>query len=42
MLLKRKESIKPGKTNAPVSQISSKCLKLTVQIDRMRNKNNLK
>ena len=42
-LLKRKENnITPAKTNAPISQTSSECLKLTIQIYRMRNKKNLK
>ena len=42
-LLKRKgNSITPAKTNAPISQTSSECLKLTIQIYRMRNKKNLK
>ena len=42
-LLKRKgNSITPAKTNAPISQTSSECLKLTIQIYQMRNKKNLK
>ena len=41
-LLKRKENITPAKTNAPISQSSSECLKLTIQIYRIRNKKNLK
>ena len=42
-LLKRKgNSITPAKTNAPISQTSSECLKLTIQTYRMRNKKNLK
>ena len=39
---KRKQNITPAKTNAPISQTSSECLKLTIQIYRMRNKKNLK
>ena len=42
-LLKRKgNSVTLAKTNAPISQTSSECLKLTIQIYRMRNKKNLK
>ena len=42
-LLKRKgNSIAPEKTNAPISQTSSECLKLAIQIYRMRNKKNLR
>ena len=42
-LLKRKgNSIIPAKTNAPISQTSSECLKLTIQTYWMRNKKNLK
>ena len=41
-LLKRKENITAAKTNAPISQTSSECLKLTIQTYRMRNKRNLK
>ena len=42
-LLKRKgNSITPAKTNAPISQTSLECLKLTIQIYQMRNKKNLK
>ena len=42
-LLKRKgNSITPAKTNAPISQTFSECLKLTIQTYRMRNKMNLK
>ena len=42
-LLKRKgNSITPAKTNAPISQTSSECLKLAIQIYRMRNKKNLR
>ena len=38
-LLKRKgNSITPAKTNAPISQTSSECLKLTIQTYRMRSK----
>ena len=38
-LLKRKEkNITPAKTNAPISQTSSKCLKVTIQTYRMENK----
>ena len=38
-LLKRKgNSITPAKTNAPISQTSSECLKLTIQTYQMRNK----
>ena len=38
-LLKRKgNSIIPAKTNAPISQTSSECLKLTIQTYQMRNK----
>ena len=38
-LLKRKENnITPAKTNAPISQTSSECLKLTIQTYQMRNK----
>ena len=29
-------SITPAKTNTPVSQISSECLKLTIQTDQMK------
>ena len=40
---KRKENnITPAKTNAPISQTSSECLKLTIQTYQMRNKKNLK
>ena len=36
-LLKRKgNSITPAKTNAPISQISSECLKLTIQTYQMK------
>ena len=39
-LLKRKgNSIIPAKTNAPISQISSQCLKLTIQTCQMKTKN---
>ena len=39
-LLKRKgNSIPPAKTNAPISQISSQCLKLTIQTCQMKTKN---
>ena len=42
-LLKRKgNSIIPAKTNAPISQTSSECLKLTIQIYRKKNKKDLK
>ena len=42
-LLKRKgNSITPAKTNAPISQTSLECLKLTTQTYRIRNKKNLK
>ena len=38
-LLERKENnIAPAKTNAPISQTSSECLKLTIQTYWMRNK----
>ena len=38
-LLKRKENnITPAKTNSPISQTSSECLKLTIQTYRIRNK----
>ena len=38
-LLKRKEkNITPAKTNAPISQTSSDCLKLAIQTHRIRNK----
>ena len=38
--LKRKENnITPAKTNAPISQTSSECLKLTVQTYQMKTKN---
>ena len=38
-LLKRKEkNITPAKTNAPISQTSSDCLKLAIQTYRIRNK----
>ena len=38
-LLKRKRnSITPAKTNAPISQTSSEGLKLIIQTDQMRNK----
>ena len=38
-LLKRKEkNITPAKTNAPISQTSSECLKVTIQTYRMENK----
>ena len=38
-LLKRKgNSITPAKTNAPILQTSSECLKLTIQTYQMRNK----
>ena len=41
--LKRKGNvITPAKTNAPISQTSSECLKLTIQTCQMRNKKNLK
>ena len=40
-LLKRKgNSIIPAKTNAPISQTSSECLKLTIQTYQMKTKNN--
>ena len=39
-LLKRKgNSITPAKTNAPISQTSSECLKLTIQTYQMKTKN---
>ena len=39
-LLKRKgNSITPAKINAPVSQTSSECLKLTTQTYQMKTKN---
>ena len=39
-LLKRKgNSITPAKTNAPISQTSSECLKLTTQTYQMKAKN---
>ena len=39
-LLKRKgNSIIPAKTNAPISQTSSECLKLTIQTYQMKTKN---
>ena len=39
-LLRRKgNSITPAKTNAPISQISSQCLKLTIQTCQMKTKN---
>ena len=41
-LFKRKENITPAKTNAPIPQTSSECLKLAIQIYRMRNKKKLK
>ena len=41
-LLKRKENITPANTKAPISQTSSECLLLTIQIYWMRNKKNLK
>ena len=38
-LLKRKgNSIAPEKTNAPISQTSSECLKLAIQTYQVRNK----
>ena len=38
-LLKRKgKNITPATTNAPISQTSSECLKLTIQTYQMRNK----
>ena len=38
-LLKRKgNSITPAKTNTPISQTSSECLKFTIQTYQMRNK----
>ena len=38
-LLKRKEkNITPAKTNGPISQTSSDCLKLAIQTYRIRNK----
>ena len=38
-LLKRKvNNITPAKTNSPISQTSSECLKLTIQTYRIRNK----
>ena len=41
-LLKRKgNSITPAKTNAPISQTSSECLKLTIQTDQMKTKNTI-
>ena len=42
VLKRKRNSITPAKTNAPISQTSSECLKLTIQIYRMRNKKNLK
>ena len=41
-LLKRKENITPAKANGPISQTSSGCLKLAIQIYQMRNNENLK
>ena len=39
-LLKRKGNvITPAKTNAPISQTSSECLKLTIQTYQMKTKN---
>ena len=38
----KEKNIAPTKTNAPISQTSSECLKLTIQTYRMRNKKNLK
>ena len=39
-LLKRNvNSITPSKTNAPISQTSSECLKLTIQTYQMKTKN---
>ena len=39
-LLKRNEnSITPAKTNAPISQTFSECLKLTTQTCQMKTKN---
>ena len=38
-ILKRKgNSITPAKTNTPISQTSSECLKLRIQTCQMRNK----
>ena len=38
-LLERKgNSITTAKSNAPISQTSSECLKLTIQADQMRSK----
>ena len=34
----KENNIAPAKTNAPVSQTSSECLKLTIQTYRMRSK----
>ena len=42
-LLNRKENnITPAKTNSPISQTSSECLKLTIQTYQMRNEKHLK
>ena len=35
-LLKRKENITPANTNAPISQTSSECLKLTIHIHKQK------
>ena len=37
-LKKKGNSITPAKTNAPISQTSSECLKLTVQTSQLRMK----
>ena len=39
--LKKEQNITPAKTNAAISQTSSECLKLTIQIYGMRNKKNV-
>ena len=39
--LKRKLNVTRAKTNAPILQISSENLKLTIQIYKMRNNKNL-
>ena len=36
---KKENSITPAKTNAPISQTSSECLKLTIQTYQMKTKN---
>ena len=38
----KENNITPEKTNAPILQTSSECLKLTIQAYQIRNRKNLK